>query len=184
MIYLKLDDNKQLKIGQSIVLYEQEQKSDIIKINIDEAFKDYNCYLNILSSKLDSGDIIPVSDNTEYEIENKFLSLQQDLIIWIEMKKEEILLKSSEIILKINEHHSIETIISDNEITMFQKLLEKADELVSDFKDIEEFKTYLDNRLGVPSNSSVKEYVDTSLEKIQIIDDTKIINLFKEGELK
>lgn len=182
MIYLKLDNNKQLKVGQSILLYEQEQKSDIIKINISEAYQDYNCYLNILSSKLDSGDIIPVSNNTEYEIENKFLSLQQDLIVWIEMRKEDVLLKSSEVIIKINAHNSIETIISENDVTIFQKLLQEANELVSDFKNIEEFKMYLDNKLDIPDNNSVKEYIDDAIINIPSISDTEITNLFKEGK--
>ena len=48
MIYLKLLDNKELKVNKTNPLFEGENNVDSIKINISERWHDFTCFLNII----------------------------------------------------------------------------------------------------------------------------------------
>ena len=83
------------------------------------------------------GDFYPVTDESEIEIDNKFLTKEQNLIVWIEMRKDEQIRKSSYLIIKVNNHKSISEIIA----ALYQKSLslkDRVDAIVGDLGTIED----------------------------------------------
>ena len=138
MVFLRLENDKILKMNQTMPVYKGENKADVIKVDIADNWKYLSCYLNILSSVTESGDIIPIQDKEEIIIEGRFLLQKQNLIIWIEMRDEEQIIKSSEITLKVNEHNSIEEIITEENITFFDKILQKASSLNEETKQLKQ----------------------------------------------
>ena len=125
MIYLKLEDNKELKIIQSALLYEGEHLADKIKVSISD-LEDWTYFLYIITEDSEQGDFYPVTNESEIEIDNKFLTKEQNLIVWIEMRKDEQIRKSSYLIIKVNNHKSISEIIAESEITGFEEIMREA----------------------------------------------------------
>lgn len=125
MIYLKLEDNKELKIIQSALLYEGENLADKIKVSLTN-LEDWAHFLYIITEDSEQGDFYPVTNESEIEIDNKFLTKEQNLIIWIEMRKGEQIRKSSYIVVKVNNHKSISEIITESEITGFEEIMREA----------------------------------------------------------
>ena len=125
MIYLKLEDNKELKIIQSALLYEGEHLADKIKISISDV-EDWTYFLYIMTEDSEQGDFYPVTNESEIEIDNKFLTKEQNLFIWIEMRKGEQIRKSSYLVIKVNNHKSISEIITESEITGFEEIMREA----------------------------------------------------------
>lgn len=125
MIYLKLEDNKELKIIQSALLYEGEHLADKIKVSISD-LEGWAHFLYIITEDSEQGDFYPITNESEVEIDNKFLTKEQNLIIWIEMRKGEQIRKSSYIVVKVNNHKSISEIITESEITGFEEIMREA----------------------------------------------------------
>ena len=128
MIYLKLEDNKELKIIQSALLYEGENLADKIKVSISD-LEGWTYFLYIMTEDSEQGDFYPVTNESEIEIDNKFLTKEQNLFIWIEMRKGEQIRKSSYIVVKVNNHKSISEIITESEITGFEEIMREATSL-------------------------------------------------------
>ncbi len=125
MIYLKLEDNKELKIIQSALLYEGEHLADKIKVIISD-LEGWAHFLYIMTEDSEQGDFYPITNDSEIEIDNKFLTKEQNLIIWIEMRKGEQIRKSSYLVIKVNNHKSISEIITESEITGFEEIMREA----------------------------------------------------------
>lgn len=135
MIYLNLQKDKILKANQSTLVYEGENLADEIKIMIDESYQDKDCYLVILTEGEKAGDSIQVQDGDLYWLDNRYLTKAQDLFVWIDIRKEETLIKSSEIILRVNEHHKIESIITDVDISLFEQILTETKQIQKDLEE-------------------------------------------------
>lgn len=187
MIYLKLQSDKSLKSNQSACIYEGENLADSIKINIPNAYLDYQCFLNILASDENMGDEFLIENDVEYPIDNKFLAVEQELIIWIEMRKGEILAKSSEVKVIVNKHHKVESIITDIEISAFEQLMQEVSELYQETInvkiEIESLITEIENTLNIEEINKklaelniLKEELEKNLEKLESIP-TKISQL-------
>lgn len=138
MVFLRLENNKMLKMNQTMPVYKGENKADVIKIEITESWRNLECYLNILSSISESGDIIPIKNGEEIIIEGRFLIQKQDLIVWIEMREDDQIIKSSEVVLKVNEHNSIEEILTEEDITFFDRILQEASSLNEETKQLKQ----------------------------------------------
>ena len=150
MIYLKLLDNKELKVNKTNPLFEGENNVDSIKINISERWKDFTCFLNIITEKEKQGDLFIISSDTEYLIPKEFLSKEQNLIIFIEMRKEnDVVAKSTPILIKVDSHQNFEDVIEDVEISAFNQILEQAVVINQDTlqikKDIEDMLDKIEN---------------------------------------
>lgn len=177
MIYLKLQSNKILKMNQTASVYEGENKADVIKIDIADVWEHLDCYLNILSSSSKSGDVIPVKDGEEISLEGRFLSCEQDLKIWIEIRDGEQVIKSSEIVLKVNKHNTIESILDENNITAFERTLQEASILNQETKQLKEDIENLLSKIPnvdeltekIAEIERLREELESSLEKIQNI---------------
>ena len=136
MIYLNLQKDKILKANQSTLVYEGENLADEIKITIDEDYyKDKDCYLVILTTTEEAGDTIKVKNGDSYWLDNRYLTQAQDLIVWIDIRENDTLMKSSEVILKVNKHHKIEEIITDVEISLFEQILAETKEIQKNLEE-------------------------------------------------
>ena len=165
MIYLKLQSNKILKVNQSASIYEGENLADIIKINLADFFvyEGWQCYLHILSTMSKVADFYPVHDNEELAIDDKFLTENQDLIIWIEARKEECVMKSSEVKIKVNKHQKIEDVVSDIEITAFEQIMREANDL---YQNTLKTKEEIENLIGGIENVPDIEEINKKLEEL------------------
>ena len=156
MIYLKLEDNKELKIIQSALLYEGEHLADKIKVSISD-LEDWTYFLYIITEDSEQGDFYPVTNESEIEIDNKFLTKEQNLIIWIEMRKGAQIRKSSYLVVKVNNHKSISEIITESEITGFEEIMREAAALYQ-------------------QSLSLKEEIDAIVGDLGIIEDVAELN--------
>ena len=59
----------------------------------------------------------------------------QDLIMWIDIRENDTLIKSSEVILKVNKHHKIEETITDVEISLFEQILAETKEIQKNLEE-------------------------------------------------
>lgn len=176
MIYLKLQSDKTLKSNQSALIYEGENLADSIKINITDAYLDYQCFLNILTSAGNMGDEFLIENNVEYPIDNKFLTVEQELIIWIEMRKDEILAKSSEVKVRVNKHHKVESIITDIEISAFEQLMREVSAL---YQETLEVKREVESLIGGIENIPNIEEINKKLEELKTLKEELENNLEK-----
>lgn len=184
MIYLKLQNNKILKMNQSASVYTGENKADVIKIDIADVWEHLDCYLNILSSVAQQGDVIPISDGEEISLEQRFLTCEQDLLLWIEIRDGETILKSSEVKLRVNKHSTIESIITESEITAFEEALQKASLLNEETKqlkeDVESLLSQIPNidelTIKIKEIEELRKELEESLAQIQNIP-TKLSDL-------
>ena len=176
MLYLKLLDNKILKLNQSNDIYEGENKADKIVVYIDPKWQNYNCMLNIYIEE-QMGDICEIQDGEQYILERKLLKKEQNLIVWIEMRKNDIVVKSSQIIIHVDSHYDIDNIIEDVNLSIFEGMLNNAIALnketveiknqLPDLKDLEDKIKQLEEGLIKIKNFSVasQEDIETLFKK-------------------
>lgn len=177
MLYLKLLDDKTLKLNQSNKVYEGENEADSIVVYLHSKWEDYKCTLNILIEN-QVGDICQVVNGDKYILTRKLLEKEQDLILWIEMQKGTVLAKSSQLKLHVNQHHNIEEIVEDTDLSIFEtmlqnalKLNEEALQIKNQLPDLE----VLDETIKKLNEGLIKlnEFSTASIEDIE--------NLFKKG---
>lgn len=142
MIYLNLQKNKVLKANQSATIYEGENLADEIKITIAEEYADKECYLVILASTENAGDTVLIKNGDSYWLDHRYLTTSQDLIAWIEVRNLDQIIKSSEVVLRVDKHHKIEQIITDADITLFEQILAETKQIQKNLEEkIEEVRS-------------------------------------------
>jgi hypothetical protein len=170
MIFLKLQGNKILKANQSASVFQGENNADIIKVNLADTFvyDDWTCYLHILAEGSQTGDMMRINDNDEIALDGKFLTEEQELTVWFEMRKDATIMKSSEVKIKVNKHHNIEEVIQDVEITAFEQVVQEAAAL---YEQTIQVKTEIESLIGSVGNLPNIEEIN---EKLKELDDLKI----------
>ena len=144
MIILKLLDNKDLSIYKLDELYQKENLITSIDLLFSDRWfqSDYEFILCINGENNDAG-VMHIYDGQPYSIPMSLLAEVQNLHIWIEIRKGEIIGKSSTIVLRVNKSEDVNNIAPEPEISVFDQVLQRAMEINEETKELKKEIDYI-----------------------------------------
>ena len=124
------------------------------------------------------GDICEIQDGEQYILERKLLKKEQNLIVWIEMRKNDIVVKSSQIIIHVNSHYDIDKIIEDVNLSIFEEMLNNA---IALNKETVEIKNQLPDSKDLEDTIKQLEEGLIKIKNFSVASQEDIETLFKKG---